>query len=226
MTPSRLVLLLHLCDSLFPTGAFAHSDGLETATVDGTVRDAATLRAWMDACLEETLERCEGPAVLLAWHAFAEGRSTALHQLDADVHALRPSSTARRASRAMGTRLLKTWLQLYPDSGLARLLHPDSSMLATLPIAFGIVSASAGIDPDAALTGFIYTRLAGIVSSAMRLMPIGQHEAHGVLASILERVPGIVERLAGTAHEPRSFAPALDLAVMSQQYVHSRLFRS
>jgi len=32
--------LLHLCDSLFPLGAFAHSDGLETATVAGAVRDA------------------------------------------------------------------------------------------------------------------------------------------------------------------------------------------
>jgi urease accessory protein len=226
MTPPRLISLLHLCDSLFPTGAFAHSDGLEAATVDGTVRDAATLRAWMEACLEQTLERCEGPAMLSAWHAFAERRSTALHTLDADVHALRPSSTARRASRAMGTRLLKTWQHLYPEAGLARLVDADPPMLATLPIAFGIVSASAGIDPDAALTGFIYTRLAGIVSSAMRLMPIGQHEAHGALACILERVPGIVERLAAAAHEPRSFAPALDLAVMRQQYVHSRLFVS
>jgi urease accessory protein UreF len=60
----------------------------------------------------------------------------------------------------------------------------------------------------------------------MRLMPIGQHEAHAVLTSLLERAPSVVDRIRQSAEGPRSFAPAMDLALMSQQYVHSRLFRS
>ena len=61
----------------------------------------------------------------------------------------------------------------------------------------------------------------------MRLMPIGQHEAHALLADAARRgVPAVVERGHADAATVRVFAPALDIAAMSQQYVHSRLFRS
>jgi urease accessory protein len=227
VTSGPLLALLHLCDSLFPTGAFAHSDGLETATANGSVRGAATLCEWMDVTLDDTLARCDGPAVLLAWRAFVEREWSALYDIDAQIHAMRPSSTARRASRAMGVRLLKTWHQLRPDAALAQVIDEQERWAGvTLPVAFGVVSASAGIDEDAALSGFIYTRLAAAVSSAMRLIPIGQFEAHGVLASLLERVPAIVERIRVDPQAPRSFAPAMDLALINQQYVGSRLFKS
>ena len=61
----------------------------------------------------------------------------------------------------------------------------------------------------------------------MRLMPIGQTEAHALLADALDARAGGRRRACWhAAREPESFAPALDLAAMTQQYVHSRLFRS
>lgn len=228
MGDSQLVTLLHLCDSLFPTGGFAHSDGLEAATSSGLIAAAEDLREWMDVCLEESLGRAEGPAVLLAWHAAVEREHDRLVAVDAEMHALRPSSTARQASRAMGRRLLKTWQQIHPhvalDAPVARAI--DEGRLATLPVAFAVACASASIGVRAALEGFLYSRLAATVSCAMRLMPIGQHEAHGLLASTLARVPAVVDQLIARGEGPAAFAPALDVAVMSQQYVGSRLFLS
>jgi len=72
----------------------------------------------------------------------------------------------------------------------------------------------------------MYTRLAAATSAAMRLLPIGQHEAHRLLAEMLESVPAAVDRILERGGRPAGFMPAMDLAVMSQQYVHSRLFRS
>jgi len=60
----------------------------------------------------------------------------------------------------------------------------------------------------------------------MRLLPIGQAGAHGLLARALARVPAVVDGIARRDAPPESFAPALDIAAMSQQYLHSRLFRS
>ena len=217
--------LLHLCDSLFPIGGFSHSDGLETATATGAVKTAADLHAWMDACLHETLANCDGPAMWRAWHGFTEGRWEDIAALDGEVHALRPSSTGRAASRAMGTRLVRTWHQMRPSPGLAIMLGRDEASF-TLPVAFGAVGAAAGIDARAALEGFVYTRLAATVSSAMRLMAIGQHEAHALLAATLARAPRVVAAVMHSRRAPSTFAPALDLAAISQQYVHSRLFRS
>jgi urease accessory protein UreF len=182
----------------------------------------------MDVCLEESLGRAEGPTVLLAWQASVERRHDRLVEIDAEMHALRPSSTARQASRAMGRALLKTWQQIHPhvalDAPLARVI--DDGHLATLPVAFALACRSASIDVRATIEGFLYSRLAATVSCAMRLMPIGQYEAHGLLASTLARVPAVVDQLIARGEAPAAFAPALDVAVMSQQYVGSRLFLS
>ena len=60
----------------------------------------------------------------------------------------------------------------------------------------------------------------------MRLMPIGQTDAHLLLSRTLERVPAAVDRLVSCGSDPESFTPAMDIAAMTQQYLHSRLFRS
>jgi urease accessory protein len=220
--------LLHLCDSLFPIGSFAYSDGLESATSAGTVADADALRDWLDAGLDDTFGRLEGPAVWRAWSAFDDGQWDALEALDAELTALRPSSSARRSSRAMGLRLLTSWHALHPDARLdhAVTLAREGRLGPVLPIAFAAACASAGIDRRRSVEAFAYTRLAATISAAMRLMPIGQTDAHALLARTLDRVPRVVDAIVERDADPESFAPALYVAVMTQQYLHSRLFRS
>jgi urease accessory protein len=246
--------LLHLCDSLFPLGAFAYSEGLETATsrlqpLEGAwsapvVADAEGLRAWIDVCLDETFGRTEGPAVWQAWPAFRDADWDTLVTLDEELTALRPSSSARRASAAMGRRLLTTWQTLHPDARIEHALNEKGAVPLfagdrprkgvrplfrdgpALPIAFAGACACSGIERRRAVEAFGYTRLAATVSAAMRLMPIGQTQAHALLARTLERVPAAVDLVASRDARLESFAPAVDIAAMTQQYVHSRLFRS
>ena len=223
-----LLALLHLCDSLFPLGGFAYSDGLEAATASGAIADAAALGGWMDVCLDGPIASSEGPTVLLAWSAFHEKDWNTIAELDAEVTALRPSAAARRASRAMGLRLAGTWQALYPDAGLAMLVARarDGTIGPALPVAFAAVCASSGIDRRTSVEAFAYNRLAATVSAAMRLMPLGQTEAHRLLAGTLARVPEAVDAMVARNARAESFAPAMDVAAMSQQYLHSRLFRS
>ena len=221
--------LLHLCDSLFPLGGFAHSDGLEAAAAAGI--EAGGLRQWLDLCLDETIGRLEGPGLWQAWPAFHDANWDALADLDEELTALRPSASARRSSRAMGLRLLTTWQALHPDPRLehAATLARDGRLGPVLCVAFAGACACAGVAPRRAVEAFAYTRLAATVSVAMRVMPIGQAEAHGLLARAVDRVPAVVDTLIArdrAGARVQSFSPALDLAVMSQQYLHSRLFRS
>jgi urease accessory protein len=223
-----MLSLLHLCDSLFPIGGFGYSDGLESATSSGQIADADGLRAWMDVCLDETIGRMDGPAVWQAWGAVSDERWPAIAQLDAELHALRPSSSGRRSSRAMGQRLLTTWHALHADARLAQTAAhaADGRAGIALPIAFAAACACVGVDRRASVEAFAYTRLSATISAAMRLMPIGQSDAHQVLARVLDRVPGVVVGIIERGACLESFTPALDIASMSQQYLHSRLFRS
>jgi urease accessory protein len=227
-----------LCDSLFPLGGFAYSDGLEAATVRLTpdttsriVADADGLREWLDVCLDETFGRMEGPAVWRAWPAFRDAEWNALIALDEELTALRSSAAARRSSRAMGRRLLTTWHALHPDPRIeqAMAVAHGGRFGPALPIAFAGACACAGVERRRAVEAFAYTRLAATTSAAMRLLPVGQTAAHGLLSHGLDRVPAVVDAvivrdLADGRLE--SFSPAMDVAAMTQQYMHSRLFRS
>ena len=228
-----IVKLLHLCDSLFPIGGFAHSDGLEAAAAgrDGIRPDAAAaslLRAWLDTCLDETIGRLEGPTVWQAWTAFHQRDWQTLTLLDREVVALRPSASARRSTRAMGLRLLTTWQALYPDSRNEHVLSMarDGEIAPVLPVAFASASASADVDRRSTVEAFAYTRLASTVSAGMRLMPVGQTDAHVLLARLVGRLPAAVDAMIARDAPPESFTPAMDIAAMTQQYLHSRLFRS
>jgi urease accessory protein len=224
-----MVTLLHLCDSLFPIGGFAYSDGLEAATAaTSAIFDIGALREWMDACLDETVGRLEGPAVWQAWTAFKHENWHALTELDEELDALRPASSVRRSSGAMGLRLLTTWRALHPDPRLATAaaLARAGRLGPALPIAFAGACAVSGIERRQAVEAFAYTRLAATVSAAMRLMPIGQTDAHRLLARTLDGVPAVVDGIIERDGRIESFSPALDIAAMTQQYLHSRLFRS
>jgi len=248
--------LLHLCDSLFPIGAFGYSDGLEAAAAArlgpetgdrpsdsvagvrpvpgaclargwgaGVAASSMTavvlLDEWIDVLLDESIGRLEGPAVWHAWIAVIASDGSALAALDEELTAIRPASAARAASRAMGHRLLTTWSALHPDERLARVPSPCS-----LPVAFAAACACSAVQRREAVEAYAYTRLASTVSAAMRMLPLGQTEAHTTLARALERVPSVARGIAARGPRIESFSPALDIAAMSQQYLESRLFRS
>jgi urease accessory protein len=191
------------------------------------VKSAADLSAWMDAMLSQVVARADGPAVRLAWHAFLQRDWDGVSRVGVEAIALRPSAVSRQATRALGARLVRTWYQLYPvpefDEMLTRI---DVDRAMALPAAFGVVCAASGVDVRDAVQAFIYTRLASAASAAMRLMPIGQGEAHRLLASKLESAAPIAEAIVAHSATVSCFAPGIDIASMSHQYVHSRLFRS
>jgi len=222
----------------------------------------ALLRSWLDACLDETLGRAEGPAVWRAWRAFRDADVDALTTIDEEIVAIRPAGATRRSTRAMGLRLLTTWQALYPDPRVEELLaiprrQParareavvpgETGALAgeqiaevfapavatgrskpapSLPVAFAIACASSGVGRRESVEAFVYTRLASTISAAMRLMPLGQTDARTVLARALDRAPSVVDAIERGRDTIECFTPAMDVAMMSQQYLHSRLFRS
>jgi urease accessory protein len=225
---TALLSLLHLCDSLFPIGSFAYSDGLESAAVSRLVTGRAELEEWLEIGLEEGFGRADGPAIVRAWPAVEAGDWEAVVTIDEELTALRAASTSRLANRSMGLRLLKTWQGLHPDVRLEQMvaLVPVRRLGPTLPVAFAAAGCCGGIAQRDLLAGYAYARLAATISAAMRLIPIGQTDAHQLLSLALARVPSTIDAVLTRQARPDSFAPALDIAQMNQPYLHARLFRS
>ena len=64
MDSNRILQILQLSDGLFPIGAFAFSDGLETAVQRDEVVDADDVRVWLEHYVDAVFGDSEGPALV------------------------------------------------------------------------------------------------------------------------------------------------------------------
>jgi urease accessory protein len=225
MESLRFIRSLQLVDSFFPVGAFAYSDGLETAAAAGHVRNAGSLDGWMEHFLENVFVPCEGLALVKCMFAMKKNDFDTLCRLDEELTAIRPAAEVRAASSAVGRRLLS----LYPSMD-HRASKPWQSVKlpnANAAAAYALVFFHCGIDERSAALAFGYNRLTGIVSAALRLISLGQQQGQNLLTKHLNSLPAAVDRILEMKDEPlRSFSPLLDIEQMNHQHVYSRLFRS
>jgi urease accessory protein len=220
MDALSFIYSLQLTDSFFPVGAFAYSDGLETAAASGIVHNAATLEEWMDHFLQGVFIPGEGLALLKCMTALRNDDFETLHRLDEELTAIRPSAAGRSASTGVGKRLLSLHTAI-SGAKLPKLPYANAAA------AYAVVFFHRGVPERDALLAFGYNRLTGIVSAGLRLISIGHQQGQTILTKILDRLPGAADRILQTTNEPlRAFNPLLDIQQMNHQYVYSRLFRS
>ena len=225
MEPVHFIRALQLTDSFFPVGAFAYSDGLETAVDRRRVRDATALGEWMEHFREAVFVPCEGLALVKCMLALKAGDLERLRHVDEELTAIRPAAAVRAASTRVGKSLLSVYTAMCRNkqSVWDTPVLPHNNAVA----AYAIVFFHSGVEEREAALAFGYNRLTGIVSAGLRLISMGQQEGQRLLTKALDRLPDAVDRILGTKDEPlRSFNPLLDIEQMNHQHIYSRLFRS
>src|SRR5262245_12610800 len=174
MDPLAFVHTLQVTDSFFPVGAFAYSDGLETAAIKGEVRDAASLEDWMNHFLLGVFVPCEGLALLKCMRTLKAGDLESLSRIDMELTAIRPAAAGRAASIGMGRRLLSMNTSMCGDDSLWEISR--SLPEGNASTAYAIVFFHRGIPERDAILAFGYSRLAGMVSAGLRLISIGHQQ--------------------------------------------------
>jgi urease accessory protein len=223
---ARLAHILQLMDSLFPVGAFAYSDGLESAAAGKLVHDASSLAGWLDHFIDAVFVPCEGLALLKCMRAAEQKDWGTIRSIDEELTALKPAAATRAGSRSVGKRLLTTY------GAIAGRDIPFLSSGTTLPhcnapVAYALALSHRGVGCGDALVAFGYVRLAGIVSAALRLVALGQQQGQALLTRAIDHLLPAAERVLRMEDEPlRSFGPHLDIQQMNHRYLYSRLFRS
>src|SRR4051812_4171846 len=141
-------LTLLLADSRFPSGAYAHSLGLEQAVHDGLTDVPAFIRARQrlvaQADARFAVEARRGNVLEDEWCARC------------------PSPVLRAAARRLGSQLRRSAAAIWevPVSRLPR------------PLALGVVAAAAGVpERDTALLA-LYDDAATVASAALKLLPL------------------------------------------------------
>lgn len=211
--------LLTWLSPAFPVGAFAWSNGLESAIVSGAVHDRATTLDWVSGVLAHGSLRTD--AILLA-HAYRSATDAHDMQDLADLClALTPARERHEETTITGASFA-TATKAWPTAPLAPLPHP-----CPYPIAVGAIAASHAIALEATLLGYLTATVHSQVSVAVRLVPIGQSDGLAIMAQL---EPDIASMAALCQHAARddigAVAYAADIAQMSHETLTTRIFRS
>lgn len=221
--------LLQTGDSLYPTGTYAHSFGLEGLVQEGVVRDRATLRDFVFLSALPSLRHTELPLTAHAWRAFAEPDWVDIGELCHLSSALRSPREARLASENIGRQRAELAESLH-GSALARefLLRaaehgwPTATAVSTA-LAGRVLSAPL----PAVLASATYSSLSSLLSAAMKLLRLGQNGAQSLLTEALASAPALIAAGESTAREDIGwFNPWLDIAAARHELADARMFMS
>jgi urease accessory protein len=229
LTDQSLLRLLQLTDSTFPTGAFAHSFGLETCIARGTIRTATTLEEFISNTLLHAVAPGDGVACAAICRAGADWEPM-LRRLDGRLTAMKVVSEARQASRALGVRFLRTATALFPSPRATVYLRQiDAKVLhGHVCLAYGLLCADLALPGQSALVAWFRQYCAALVSVGVRLIPLGQTAGQMLLA----RLGTVIFDAAELAHtrnieDMASFAPGQELAsIVHRDVLTTRLYIS
>jgi urease accessory protein len=223
MDASALLHLLHLSSPALPIGAYAYSQGLESAVHAGAVRSEAEARDWILGLLEHVQARLDVPLLARLHAAVAQGDTLALERWTTFLAATRESRELQEEDRALGRALAR----LLADLGIAGARELATHPSVTWAAAFALAAVAHEIPLREAASGYLFAWLENQVAAAVRLVPLGQTSGRRVLLAGIAAIPATLDvGLALDEDEIGAAAPGLAALSARHETQYTRLFRS
>lgn len=228
MTPNlQLARLLQLASPALPVGAYTYSQGLEWAVESGVIRDEAGAGRWIGDLLRHGIGRYEAPLVFALMAAWTAADTAEISRLNAEFLASREAAELRAETAQMGFSLRRLLSDLGDESlaGIAEAV--DALPEVAFPTVWAGIAAAWQIDPEAALTSYLWSWAENQVMAALKAVPLGQAAGQRLLAELGRQIPAIaVDALALPESRWSNFTPAFAIASARHETQYSRLFRS
>jgi urease accessory protein len=236
-------LVWQLVDSAFPTGAFAHSSGLESAWHHGEIASRDDLRRFVEATI---LQAASGTLPLVN---AAHREPARLAEWDARHDAFLSNAIANRASRQQGRTLVASAARIFASSTLdalcARIASTPNSQFPTpkerptpnhqaghalnahaAPLT-GAVFAALGVPLETTQHMVLFVAARGVLSAAVRLGVTGSYEAQRLQSECAAWSATVQARYQGVgADDLAQTAPIIDTLHGAHDRLYSRLFQS
>ncbi len=222
-TKLPLLRLLQLASPTLPVGAFAYSQGLETAVERGWVTDETSAGAWIGGLLEHSLRPQDIPALARLYRAWETGDEHAVRRWNGWLYACRESRELQDEDRHLGAALAR----LLADLELPEAAPWRKARRVCFATPFSLAAARWGIPLRETATGYVWAWAENQIAAATKLVPLGQTAGQRLLSGMLEPLDQVVDRGLALADADMGGAlPGLALAGGLHEVQYSRLFRS
>ncbi|MDQ7731746.1 urease accessory protein UreF [Halomonas sp. SpR1] len=230
-----LLGLMQLVSPALPIGAFAFSQGLESAFELDWVRDEASLAEWLNGVLEDGLTRCELPVLARLHEAFDQADSQSIAAWDEWLAATRETAELAGEDSRLGASLkrLLASLDLLPkdeqpsEDSLLPLLAPLLPPKPGYVTLFAYTAHARGVSVRQTLLGFAWAWLENQLAVACKALPLGHTAAQRVIEQLRPAlVDAVNQALTLDDDELGPVLPGLALASALHETQYSRLFRS
>jgi urease accessory protein len=221
-----LTALLQLTAGGFPTGAFAHSFGLETVVQEGTVHDVVTFGEWLDVHLTYSAGPTDGAAVSLVARAVIAADWDAVIRIDRLLTALKLAPEVREASCAVGRSALRAAREVFPGPAVESYstLLRDGGARGNMATVFACVAVDLKLDTPVSVLAYLWSAAASLTTVATRLVPLGGVAAQRCLRELSPTIHTAAARADTTLEEEiGSSTIAQDIAALRHARLYSRL---
>jgi urease accessory protein len=223
---AALYRLMAWLSPAYPIGAFSYSSGIEWAVEAGDIVDAATLQRWIAVMVGDGGAFCDAVFLAHSYRATAASDEIALQATAELAVAFAPSKERHLETTAQGGAFVETTRAAWPTPALDRLTEVSDGGVA-LPVAIGVAGAGHGVPLEPLLQAYLQAAAANLISSGVRLVPLGQTDGQRVLAALEPVIAAAAERaLATSLDDVAGAAFRADLASMRHETQYTRLFRS
>mgnify|MGYP002620956916 CR=1 FL=1 len=215
--------LWQLISPALPVGAYAYSQGQETAVAAGWIDDEAGALDWIGGLAEHSVARLDLPVLQRLYGAWQAENDAQLLHWSRFLLASRESSEIRAEDQHLGRALARLLVDLDVTQAEAWRQHPALNY----PLMFSLAAVHWHIELRQCLAGYLWAWCENQVAAAIKLVPLGQTAGQRLLSTLIEKIPAWVDNAIALDDEAIGvLCPGLAMASARHETQYSRLFRS